>query len=53
MDREDWLYLGGAILMGGGAAFYSAPAGAIVVGLMAAIPPLLSLLNANRKGPPK
>ncbi len=51
MDRDDWLYLGGGLLMAVGAGLYSPPAFPIVIGVMLAAPPLISLFRENRKGP--
>ena len=53
MDREDILYLLSTLLIGGGMAFYSAPAGMIAIGVMLAIPPFISLFGINKKRLPK
>jgi hypothetical protein len=49
MDREDWLYVGGALVSSAGCAWIYPPAGLICVGCFALLPPLVSLFRA--KGP--
>lgn len=53
MDRHDMLYLCGSLLVAGGAAVYSWPAGLIVFGAALLIPAVMALLAVNRKGPDK
>lgn len=53
MDRHDLLYLGGSLLIAGGAAVYSWPAGLIVFGAALLLPAVMALLEINRKGPDK
>jgi hypothetical protein len=47
MDFEDALFVVATMLIGVGVGCYSAPAGAIAVGLMLAIPPVLSMLRSG------
>lgn len=51
MDSEDVLFTVAAVLIAGGAAYYSPGAGLICLGAMLAIGPLLSMWRASsRKG---
>lgn len=49
MDREDWLYLGGAMAASAGCGWVYLPAGLICLGVFAVLPPIVTLLRA--KGP--
>lgn len=51
LDTEDWLYLGGAVLVSAGCAWMYAPAGLLSLGAFASLPPLVSLFRARPKGP--
>lgn len=50
MDREDWLYLSGAVAASAGCGWVYLPAGLICLGLFCALPPVLTLFRSP-KGP--
>lgn len=50
MDREDWLYICGAMAVSAGCGWIYLPAGLICIGVFAVLVPLVSLFR-RAKGP--
>lgn len=49
MDREDWLYLSGAVVCAAGCGWMYPPAGLVCLGVFAVFPPIVNLFRT--KGP--